>query len=115
MLPPGMEWSNTEAEIIVHPSPWNGKENWHSAEAAPLGGIILLERGENNRICSVSSREAAVQAFSQIIQTCVNEKTILQSAELATTLLTSVPIWKLTSYSVPDSTRLLADAVFRPD
>ena len=99
-------------EIIVHPSPWNGKENWHGAEAAPLAGLILLERGEKNRLMALSPREAALPAYLQVIQTNNDESCMRKSAELITELLRSVPIWKLISYQVPDSTQLLLESVF---
>ena len=102
----------TEGSILVHPSPWNGKENWYGAEAAPLAGLILLERGDENRLCTLSPREAALAIYSQIIQTCVTAEGIRKAAELATRLLNAVPIWKLTTHQVPDSTKLLLDTVF---
>ena len=39
-----------EDGIWVHPSPWNGKEAIGSLHSAPLGGIVLLEQGKENRI-----------------------------------------------------------------
>lgn len=99
--------------IIVHPSPWNGKENWHGAESAPLAGIILLERGLKNDISAISPWEAAIKVFYNIIQTAVRPDHVQHIAELETRMLHSVPVWKLTTFQAPDSTRLLLDAVFR--
>ena len=98
-------------EIIVHPSPWNGKENWHGADAAPLAGVILLERGEENRLDVMTEREAAVSIYIQVIQTTALEKRICQSAALITRLLKTVPVWRLTTHQVPDSTKLLLETV----
>lgn len=109
---------STEAEksasILVHPSPWNGKENWFGAEAAPLAGLILLQRGEENRIATLPPREAAIRTYAQVIQTCTDPEKIKKAASLTTTLLNSVPIWQLTSFQVPDSTKLLLETVFSP-
>lgn len=99
-------------EIIVHPSPWNGKENWYGAEAAPLAGLILLERGEENRLDFLTEREAAIPVYTQVIQTTALEKRICQSAALITRLLKTVPVWRLTTHQVPDSTKLLLETVF---
>ena len=98
--------------IEICPSPWNGKENWHGAEAAPLAGVILLQRGEENRIEVLRPRQAALRAYAQVLQTCTNPKTMEKAAELLTKLLNSVPIWQLTSFQVPDSTKLLLNTVF---
>ena len=116
-LPPRGKVSRPEAvtdegPILVHPSPWNGKENWHGAPAAPLAGLILLERGEENRLVSLTDREAALPMYSHLIQTGCEPENIRRVAALETRLLQSVPIWKLTTFRVPDSTRLLLDAVF---
>ena len=99
-------------EITVHPSPWNGKEDWHGADAAPLAGLILLERGEENRLASMTDKEAALPMYPHFIQTAWEADKIRKVAELETRLLSSVPIWKLTTHQVPDSTRLLLEAVF---
>ena len=80
--------------ILVHPSPWNGKENWH---LEPL-----------------SARDASLQVFAQVIQTAVREDRILRSAAYVTQLLRTVPLWQLTTLQPPASTRLLLDAVFSP-
>ena len=100
--------------ILVHPSPWNGKENWHDAEAAPLAGVILLRRGEENRLEPLGARDASLQVFAQVIQTAVREDRILRSAAYVTQLLRTVPLWQLTTLQPPASTRLLLDAVFSP-
>ena len=99
-------------EITVHPSPWNGKENWYGAGAAPLAGVILLERGEANSLSALSEREAAVPLYTSFIQTAWEPDNIRKIAELETRLLQSVPIWQLTTHQVPDSTKLLLDAIF---
>ena len=99
-------------EVIVHPSPWNGKENWHGADAAPLGGIILLRRGEENRLEAAQPREIALELYAQFIQTAADPDKIRKVAELETRMLESVPLWRLTTNTVPDSTRLLLESVF---
>ena len=101
-----------EKEIWVHPSPWNGKENWYGAEAAPLAGLVLLERGEQNSICALSNRDAALPFYMQFIQTYWRIENICKIAELETRLLQAVPAWKLTTYQVPDSTKLLLETIF---
>ncbi len=101
-----------EGSILVHPSHWNGKENWYGAEAAPLAGVILLQRGEENALAALSPREAALRAYAQVIQACADSEKMRKAADLTTKLLNSVPIWQLTSYQVPDSTKLLLETVF---
>ena len=101
-----------KGEVIVHPSPWNGKENWHGAAAAPLGGLILLERGSQNKIKKISELEAILPMYTYFIQLNRDEEVIKRIARLETCLLRAAPIWKLTSFQVPASTRILLDEVF---
>lgn len=98
--------------VLVHPSPWNGKENWHGAPAASLAGLILLERGERNRLVSLQPREAALEMYPHFLQTGREAENLCRVAELETRLLSSVPIWRLSTNEVPASTKLLLEAVF---
>ena len=101
-----------EGPILVHPSPWNGKENWYGAEAAPLAGIILLRRGEENRLCALSPREAAIPFYTKLLQSAWDETLLVRAAGFATAALERVPIWQLSTHRVPDSTELLLESVF---
>ena len=104
--------ANVESSVIVHPSFWNGKEGWHGADAAPLAGIILLERGEKNSICAVTPKEIAIPIYAQAYQSYSKANIAKRSAEMVTRLLGMVPLWKLTTYMVPASTELLLETVF---
>ncbi len=101
-----------DSEIMVHPSPWNGKESWCGAAPAPLGGIILLRRGEENRLEAAAPKEIALEIFAQFIQSCREADKVRKVAELETKMLESVPLWRLTTHMVPDSTELLLESVF---
>lgn len=99
-------------EIMVHPSPWNGKENWHGADAAPLAGILLLERKDEDRLLTVPKEQAALQIYSHIIHSGWNPGVIRRIAGMATYMLNTVPVWKLCSANVPASTQLMIDELF---
>ena len=93
--------------VIVHPSPWNGKEGWHGAEAAPLAGLILLRRGDENAIRSLEPEEAVFRAFSSVFQSWQNEASLRLAAKMTEKIVRAAPIWMLTSAVIPDSTLLL--------
>ena len=93
--------------IIVHPSPWNGKENWHGAPAVPLEGILCLKRSETTHIRRLKPREAVLPVFSALISTRDSEGSIRKLAEMETALLESVPVYEYHNGGVPDSTRIL--------
>ena len=100
-----------DGTVMVHPSPWNGKENMRGAAAAPLGGIILLQRGAENTIERVEPRRAAPFVYASVFQTYDSEAAIRRAGALAARLTEAVPIWQLTNRGVPDSTRLLYDTI----
>ncbi len=101
-----------ESSISVFPSPWNGKENWHGADSAPIAGLILLERGEENKLVSLTTKEAILPMYTHFIHSAWDMDNIRKVAELETRLLQAVPTWKLTSHDVPASTKLLLESVF---
>ena len=101
------------ASILVHPSPWNGKENWYGAPAAELAGVILLRRGEQNRLYALSPEEAAISLYTKLLQTAYEPQRLIQAAAYATRILEQVPLWQLLTHRPPDSTQLLLEAVFR--
>ncbi len=100
-----------DGTTIVHPSPWNGKEGWHGAEAAPLGGIFLLRRGEANSIEPIAPQAAAAFLYQQIFQSYSSEEMIRLAGALEERILKSAPVWLFTNQDVPDSTRLLMNTM----
>ena len=99
--------------VVVYPSPWNGKENWHGADPAPLEGIICLERGEENRVTSLKLREAIIPFYKSIIFTADTENVILKAAELETRILQNCSRFRLISSTVPQSSELLYHTIFQ--
>ena len=104
-----------DGTVFVHPSPWNGKEGWAGAGPAPLSGIIMLERGEENRVVQIAAKQAAVNIFTAIFQTAENEGNVLAAAAFAEKLLNCASVWRFTNAGVPDSTRLLYETLFGED
>lgn len=100
-----------DGSVLVHPSPWNGKEGWHGADAAPLGGLILLQRAECSRIEACAPREAAPMAFSCVFQNYSEERVIRRAGSLTERILRAAPVWKLTSLDPAESAKLLLDTV----
>ena len=96
-----------DQSIMVHPSPWNGKENWHGADAAPLSGIIILKQGQENAIKPLTAKEAAMGVFMSVFHSYDDEQTVRKAAKMATALLKHTPVWLLTNMGDYDSSILL--------
>ena len=79
--------------------------------AAPLGGLIVLRRDGFNAFESIDAQRAAPYVFASVFQSCETEDSIRRAANAASRLLESAAVYRLTSRDVPDSTRLMADAL----
>lgn len=96
-----------ENDISVFPSPWNGKENWGSMKTGELAGIILLKQAKENSVESVSSQDAVIPVYHQIITYAKTEEQIRLIASLEERLITSVPIWQFSNTGDMDSSKML--------
>ena len=96
-----------DGSVMVWPSPWNGKENWYGAEAAPLAGIILIQRGEESKVELLSPRDAVVPVYAQLIQTGESVETMQLAARFEDRLLQAVPTHRLTASDIPTSGQAL--------
>ncbi len=103
----------TENGIIVHPSPWNGKEGWCGAGKAKLAAIILLKRGEQSDLQMLKPRSCAARIYSSIFNSAEDEESIRRTAAFAELLLKQTPVWEFINGGVPNSTRLLYEKVLR--
>ena len=99
-------------EVMVYPSPWNGKENWKGAPASQLEGIVFLRRGAENSIRRLTKRQSAIPAYIGLIQSGKTKEEVLRASAFAERLINACAVWELTSFQVPDSTGLLFDTVF---
>lgn len=97
--------------ILVHPSPWRGKEGLGSLDAAPLGGIILLEQSEENRMRRLLPAEAAGPLLTQLLFTRKNADDVRAACALEERLLAQVPVWLLQNRGDAASAALCRDTL----
>ena len=100
-----------DEKIIVHPSPWNGKEGLHGAEAAPLGGIFYLRRAEENMLRPAVERDAGIILFPMIFQSFENERIIRKAGVFTEKIVHSAPCFTFVSREVEESSALLYEAI----
>ncbi len=100
-----------EGGILVHPSPWRGKEGLGSLDAAPLGGIILLEQSEENRMRRLLPAEAAGPLLTQLLFTRKNADDVRAACALEERLLAQVPVWLLQNRGDAASAALCRDTL----
>lgn len=95
--------------IIVHPSPWNGKERIKGSRSAPLGGILLLKQGKENLIRRLEPEEAVFTILMQLAVRPDNEEQVLQIAGVAENIIQKYPIWEMVNLGNAASSRLAAE------
>ena len=102
-----------DGTVWVQPSSWNGKENLYGAAAAPLGGLVLLEQGREDRIRPLSIPEEVLPLLQQIMAYPETEEEIRAMARVLERALRAAPAWKLVNLGGDDSTRLLRQTLLQ--
>lgn len=98
-------------EIWVMPSAWNGKERLHSDQAAPLGGVVVLEQAPTNTITRLEPRDAILPIYSQMCLERREKEQLTLAFQAEDALLRRIPVWKLSSRGDLDSARLCHDTI----
>ena len=93
--------------VWIHSSNWNGKEGVGNKISAPLGGVILLEQGKENRIGSLPVRDAIAPLLCQFAVAFDTEEKIRSVCKLLDGVLCSYPVWKFVNLGDDASTELL--------
>ena len=99
--------------IIIHPSPWMGKEHWGSMLKAPLGGIIYLEQGKENKIERMEPQDAVLPIYKQFLFLPEKEESIHAVCHMEDTLLSHISVWKLINKGDLESAQLTHDVLLK--
>ena len=100
-----------DGTIMVHPSPWKGKERMGSMLKAPLGGIIYLQQGQENTIERMESQDAAVPIYRQFLFLPETEEAVRQVCRMEDKLLRNIPVWRLVNKGDAESAELTHDTL----
>ncbi|MBR2779722.1 MAG: hypothetical protein IKD85_06085 [Firmicutes bacterium] len=101
-----------DGTVRVYPSPWHGKEGYaRGFSKLPLGGIIYLEQGSENRIWKMAPEEAGIPLFTQLLFSAADAPSVQKGASLIDRLANSVPVWKLVNLGDHASAKLTHDTI----
>ncbi len=102
-----------ENTILVHPSPWKGKEGWgdDSLPPTPLGGVIFLSQAKENKIERMSNFQAAIPLLSRFLFTVESEENVRQACAIESCILDTVPVFHLSNVGDLASTLLIHDVI----
>lgn len=98
-------------KIIVHSSPWNGKENWSSFGTAPLAGIIYLKQAKENTIEQLVPNQSVTGILAAIFHSYENKEIIQKAGNMASKILKSVPVWLLSNKGDLESSELVYQTI----
>lgn len=100
-----------EGPILVHATPWRGKEGLGGTGSAPLGGIIYLRQRQTDRCSPMPATSAILPLLSQFFCTDRTEAHYRLLLPLLKRLVTGSPIWLLENRGGPESARLCHDQI----
>lgn len=101
----------TKNEIIVHTSPWRGKEHYGSDISGKLAGIVFLRQWKHNWIQRMNPEDMVVLSFSKFLYHPDCEETVRKVAELDRQLLNTIPVYLFDNKGDLESSELLYKSI----
>ena len=98
----------TSDSVLVYGTPWDGKHRLSTNTVAPVAGICLLERGEENGI----ERIAKEEAFPRLLQQTYRPQSpveLMKTMELLDAVASNVPLCRLRCNMEPEAARVAYD------
>ena len=100
-----------DGSVRICPSPWNGKENYGSLLEAPLGGILFLSQGTENRMIRLGAAEAAAPLYTRFMFIGDTAGTLGSVGSIEEAVLKSAPVWHFINRGDADSAVVSCRAV----
>lgn len=99
-----------DGKFMVYGTPWCGKEHYNRNTKAPLEGIVLISRGEENVIEQIEPGEINMFLLSQVYFPADAEKR-LQVLDFADKLFSTVPLYHLKCNISTDAARVACEKI----
>ena len=99
-----------DGEFIAYGTPWCGKEHYNVNTKAPLKGIVLLSRGEENSIEAINPEKLNKFLLKQVYMPKSREG-ILNTLDFADKLFTTVPLYSLKCNISTDAARVACESI----
>ncbi len=98
-----------DGSVLVHPSPWNGKERLKGKTSALLGGIVLLKQDHSNSVQTLTPNDCIRTAFFQCQGRPETEEQIASLSFIVDHMLRSARLCLLSNLGDTASARLCHD------
>lgn len=92
-------------------SPWSGTSGIFRPEQAPIAGIFLLKKGEENQLRRLG-KEAFLPLYGQTTVNSYNPEFVEKATALYSELLSAVPVYELTCRPDRDAVMLAYNTLF---
>ena len=100
----------TDTGAVAFGSPWSGKHGLDSNISAPLAGICILERGQENAIAPITPANA-LEMLKKQTYLPLDEKKYPQFQALTETLARSTPLWHMYCNKDPQAAQVAFHAM----
>ncbi len=103
-----------DGKVMVYPSPWRGKELWgDDGITAPLGGVVLLRQGKENRLSKAEPFYHAARLLSCFFSRFETEESVRGICRIEEKILQTVPVWELVNTGDNASTVMIHEAIMK--
>lgn len=104
---------NADGEVFAHGSPWSGKGRVYLNESYPVAAFVRLEQSSKNHIQRLHKLDAFVALFPSFPPQLTHFEHFEEIAcNLISTLIGSVPVYKLSCRPFADSAILTHSTIF---
>lgn len=81
-------------KLMVHGSPWRGKEQWGINTTMPVQALCILERGENNTLTKAAQKDMIGRIFHQVLLP-KKEPELSQFLNMMNRVIQEIPCYRL--------------------
>ena len=104
-----------DGSVWVHPSNWNGKENYSNPVSAPLGGLVYLKQGGENRVERPPLRDLITALMYQFTARPETEEQIRAMSRLLEAMVCAAPPLRFVNLGDDASTELLRGTLLQEE
>lgn len=97
--------------IMIHTSPWRGKEDYGTDIVCKLHGIIFLQQADRNFIFSMRPKDAVFSSLCMFLYNSDQEEYLRKVCELDRMMLKQTPLWYFLNKGDLESSEMLFKAV----
>lgn len=101
----------TDTGVIVCGTPWNGKHRISTNCMIPLEAICILERGEENEICSLTARQALPMLMQQTHRS-TDPAAVSQMLQVINKMFDRVRFYRLRCNMEPEAAKVAYEGIF---